>query len=70
METEHINLKKGMDAVSSHHRVSVHTKQNRMNAYLSMEGVHVAKKGQSNRAGGMAVLPRKDRSRGKAKQDW
>lgn len=38
-----------MDAVSSHPRVSVHTKQNRMNVYLSEEGVHVASKEQSNR---------------------
>lgn len=45
----------------------MHTKQNRMNAPLSVEGAHVANKGQSNRAGGTAVLPRKDRSRGKAK---
>lgn len=47
-----------MDAVSSYHRVSVHAKQNRMNASLSVEGVHVANKGHSNRAGGRAVLPR------------
>lgn len=59
-----------MDAVSSHHRVFVHTKQNRMNAYLSEEGVHVASKEESNRAGGTSVLLRKDRSRGRAKQDW
>lgn len=64
--------KKRMDAAStsSHHTVSVHAKQNRMNAYLSVVGVHVANKQQSNRAGGTAVLPRKDRNKGKAKQDW
>lgn len=44
----------------------MHSKQNRMNAYLSVLGVHVANKGQSNRAGGTAVLPRKDRNSGKA----
>lgn len=65
-----MSIKKRMDAVSSHHRASVHAKQNRMNAYLSVLGVHVANKGQSHRAGGTAVLSRKDRSSGKGKQDW
>lgn len=69
METQRVNKKKRMDVVSRHHRVSVHAKQNRMNAYLSVLGEHVTNKGQSHRAGGTAVLPRKERSRGKAKQD-
>lgn len=46
------------------------TNKNRMNAYLSVVGVHVANKGQSNRAGSTAVFPRKDRNRGKVKQHW
>lgn len=49
MKTQRINKKKSMDAVSSHHRVSVHAKQNRINACLSVAGVHVANSRQSNR---------------------
>lgn len=61
-----VSAKKQVDATSSHRRVFVHSKQNRMNAYLSVVGVDVANKGESNRAGGTAVLPREDRNSGKA----
>lgn len=62
----HDGSAKQMDATSSHHRVFVHSKQNRMNAYPSVVGVPVANKRQSNKAGGTAVLPRKDKDSGKA----